>query len=34
MLDLALDVSQAVLREVRIFAEENQNIIFLELTKE
>jgi extracellular factor (EF) 3-hydroxypalmitic acid methyl ester biosynthesis protein len=34
MLDLALDIPQAALREVRIFAEENQNIMFLELTRE
>lgn len=33
MLDISLDVPQPVLHDLRIFAEENQNIIFLQLTK-
>jgi hypothetical protein len=33
MLEISLDVPQAALHDLRIFAEENQNIIFLQLTK-
>ena len=32
-LDLAAEIPQAQLHEVKIFAEENRNIIFLELMK-
>ena len=33
MLKLSLDIPQAEIRNIKIFAEENQNIIFLEITK-
>jgi hypothetical protein len=33
MLDLTMDIPQAAIRDVRLFAEENQNILFLEVTK-
>jgi hypothetical protein len=33
ILDLAAEIPQAQLHEVKIFAEENRNIIFLELMK-
>ncbi len=33
MLQLSLDIPQAEIRNIKIFAEENQNIIFLEITK-
>ena len=33
MLEISLDVPQPVLHDLRIFAEENQNIIFLQLTR-
>ncbi len=33
MLDLALEIPQSEIRDIRLFAEENQNIIFLEVTR-
>ena len=33
MLEVSTDIPQADIREIRIFTEENQNIIFLEITK-
>jgi len=33
MLDISRDIPQADIRDIHIFAEENQNIIFLEVTK-
>jgi hypothetical protein len=33
MVDLTLEISEREIREVTIFSEENQNIIFLKATK-
>jgi len=33
MLELSMDIPQAEIRDITIFAEENQNIIFLQITK-
>jgi predicted SAM-dependent methyltransferase len=33
MLDVADEISQTCIRDIRLFAEENENIIFLEVTK-
>ena len=34
LVDVSANIPQAKIREIRIFAEENQNIIFLQLTKQ
>jgi extracellular factor (EF) 3-hydroxypalmitic acid methyl ester biosynthesis protein len=34
MVDISSEIPQAAIRDLRIFAEENQNIIFLEITKQ
>ena len=33
MMDIWAEIAQAQIREVRVFAEENQNILFLQITK-
>ena len=33
MLDLSMNIPQREIRDIKIFAEENQNILFLEITK-
>jgi hypothetical protein len=33
MLEMAQDIPQAALHDIRLFAEENQNIIFLQITR-
>ena len=33
MLEVSAGIPQAEIREIRIFTEENQNIIFLQITK-
>jgi len=33
MMDISAEIPQAQIREVRVFAEENQNILFLQITK-
>ena len=33
MLEVSADIPQADIRDIRIFTEENQNIIFLQITK-
>jgi len=33
MLQLSLEIPQAEIRDIRLFAEDNQNIIFLEVTR-
>jgi extracellular factor (EF) 3-hydroxypalmitic acid methyl ester biosynthesis protein len=33
MMDISAEIPQAQIREIRVFAEENQNILFLQITK-
>ena len=33
LLDLSMNIPQREIRDIKIFAEENQNILFLEITK-